>query len=233
MGGCRDYAGSSGDGVSYGDVTFMDGATAASWFGWQNNDAIGNGNGALLTKGTFASGSFYTYFDVVSSTTRQIIFVRDGTNVKSLYNSNDTTSTLYGTGTWNFVTVTWTTGPTWVLYVNGESKALSVFTAGNPSSIANSAAALEAGSFDGIDAAMDGKMAYNGMYDTVISNSQVFELMWNPFAVFSNAQFMAPGWNPSATNEIDLVRGTSGTPTNASESFDGPPVGMLYAGACQ
>lgn len=225
MGASRNYPGGNGQGVNYGDVTFMDGKTQLTFCNWINNSSLPNQNGTHVAKGGFGNGSFAFF----GGNSFQVLFLRSNSNVNSEYITDDPPSVLFGTNQWVFVAYTWTTGPTWNIYVDGDSKAISELTAGNPLDIANSSLSMATGEFTNANHQMHGNLAYSTFYDSVLSLEQTNELRWNPFVIFSDIQFMAPGWNPSATNEIDIIQGTSGTPTNAPESFDGPPVGCFAA----
>lgn len=232
MGASRDYLGvGTASYLDFGDTTIMDGATTYSQSCWFQADSIGNNTGVMISKGAFAAGSFYTYFATSGATVRQFMMLRSTVAV-SLYRSVSATSSFYNTTTWQHCTVTWTTGPTWKLYANGVSQSVELNTAGNPASIQNSATSLDCGGFGGTTSVMDGRMAYNSLYTAVLSQAMVDELMWNPYTIFNSAVFLSPGINPSATNEVDIIGGLSGTPSNAAENFDGPPIGIYAACAC-
>jgi hypothetical protein len=225
MGASRQYPGTNGNGINYGDVTFMDGATGFTVTAWQNFSDISRYDGFQTIK----NGCFFNIWEI-TGTVKSFIFAVGSSGLSQARTVDDIT-TLYSTGVWYYVTYTWSTPATFGIYTNGNSESLTSIS-GTVASLDNSADDLQTGLGNTAARPYTGLMAYNTLYTEAMTVEKITELMHNPFVIFENVQFNAPGWNPSATNEIDIIQGTSGTPTSASESFDGPPVGV-YAAANQ
>lgn len=226
MGASRDYSGAGDSQIDYGDTTILDSATAMTACCWINPDNLTTPGGATLTKGSFTGGAYYSYFDTDGGD-YHFFYVRSDADVNSIYRSSGELSTLFTAGTWAFMAYTWTTPKTWTYYINGVSKALTEYTAGEPASIANNAIPIQTGGFQPSAIGYDGKMAFNMLYAAALSAAQVLELMYNPLCIFGSAKFIAPGWEATATNEKDLVSNLAGTPSNATSIADGPPVFVL------
>lgn len=224
MGASRSYPGTSGNGIDYGNFTSMNGQTEATFLCWQYFEDLTRFDGDALTK----SASYANYFDIEGAIVKDNLLITrlDGTRIAR---SDDATTTLYSTGTWYFKAWTWTGPSTFSFYIDLQSISINTAGTGTSDTIATSANPLYSGRDTNAAIRFEGRMAYNQMYSTTMNLAQIQEQMYNPFVIFENVQFNAPGWNPSATNEIDIIQGISGTPTSASESFDGPPVGCFAA----
>lgn len=227
MGASRAYTQASSSYIDYGDTTIVDGATSLTMAAWIKPGSLSVANCPMFSKGSFTDGAFYNYWDNDGGD-YHFFFIRDGGGTSVIYRSSDAVSSLYSTGTWYWVVITWATPSTFTFHVNATSKSVTSYSAGSPTSIGNVTATMRTGRFStGPTVSLEGSMAYNALYSAVVSLAQIQELMYNPYCVFSNAKFMAPGTKATGTNELDVVSGLSGTPSNATSSADGPPIFML------
>jgi len=165
--------------IDMGDITSMDGKTAATWVFWIKPDTF-TADAAILRKLKSSSWAFSIGLvdtSVGSPFTGMKLMVYDGTNFARWDSGNGELSTSM-----QMVAVVWSGGSSASLYVNGVSKTFTHGTVtgdGSPTSIANvtehcsMGARYNAGSEDLF---FDGIIDEMKMYDTALSPAEITAL---------------------------------------------------------
>ena len=111
------------------------------------------------------------------------------------------------------------------LYVNDTVKILNAFTGGSLANTAN----FTLGEFGGGSTDYNGREAFVHMYNRVLNDGEVLQIMRYPGSIRQNLQGFWPLWGVPTEPDISGSQ-FSGTVTGAIPSLDGPPInGMVIS----
>lgn len=221
-GAASDFVPANDDRFNHGDVTNFDGLSALSVAVFFKLDA--SSTGRLITKwGDLASERSFL---LERAFTDEIQFaVGDSSTLCAKY----TSAANIGTGAWHYAVGVWSTSGNITIYIDGSSQGLTTNFCGAMTTIQNTSKNLEIGhETDESADAIDGQMAYAGIYKRALTAVDVAELRFKPESFQSDGLWAL--WDATTVTIKDLSgSNNNGTPAAASgggpdEVSDGPPV---------
>lgn len=216
MGGSYTFDG-TGDYLTYGDLSFMDGLTSMTATMWFKRPV--SPDGGLLGKWTGANAnSYYLYVDGSDKITTNI---GDPSGNRINEKTNDIT-TFTTAGQWHYLAWVWEGGNTEEVYVDGTGRITSTSTAQNPTSWGGGTAPWVIGAIRTSSNYGNMDMAYVRIFDYALTEAEWREIQYNPYALTKGLVFATDLTDTAAT---DLVAGSTATAGgDATLSTDGPPV---------
>jgi hypothetical protein len=197
---------------------------------WIQFDELGTA--AQYYFGRDYDSSFCLGYDGTDSSNRKLELQVTGTGGHFIRSSDDLGSTLLTASVWSHVAWTWDYNggsPQFGLYVDGVSKTSSYRVWSDVVS-AMSAGTSDLGIGDTpLSATYDfaGKISYVRLFDRALSQAEVQDQVYNPYAYTTN---LVGGWDLLTTSPPDISgNGLGGTNSGSATSTDGPPV-HLFAG---
>lgn len=230
-GGCFDFDGTSNGYVTMSALTGMNGAVGATQVFWINWDAIPSDT---RSAGGFHNG--FTNSSICYNSTETSTF---GTNflLNTSNRKQPATTTapgsLFSTNTWYHYVCTWDGVSDAIgnfkLYMNTTSQTIAFrWDSGTLTALGTNTTALEWGCLSPGTFAMNGRLAYCGMYSRGMTVDEVQEIQFNPFAFADGMETMTPMYS-STPVDIGARGAASAVGSGATLNTDGPPI-YLWCG---
>ena len=222
MGSSFNFDGVSDD-INYGDLTPFDNITAFTFTGWVRFNDVTKTNQAIFSKSwSVPKQRFYLYIDAG----RNFEFnVNDDNAGADRRHIEEWQGWIAGTSNniWYHYAWTWSASANDMkLYVDGVEKTLVVVNAGAVAALSADADPFVVGDFGTSNSfELDGKMAYLRLFDRVLSQNEVLEIMHTPDAIVNGLVF---GPNLTNSSAKDPVTGVTPTINGATLDSAGPPV---------
>lgn len=221
-GGASDFVPANDDRFDHGDMTTFDGISAISFSLWFRLDA--SPTGRMVTKWGDSAGERSFILEDAFTDEIQLAVADSGTLCAKYTSSLNIT-----TGSWYHAVAVWSGGTNIAIYANGTSQSISTNFCNSVSSIQNTAKTLQIGheTDEAVDA-IDGQMAYVGIFKRALSAVDAAELRFKPEPFQSDGLWAL--WDATTVTAKDLSgSNNNGTPGAASgggpdEVTDGPPV---------
>jgi len=205
--------------LNYGDTTAWDGATEITYSWWTRMESLANGQG-WYGKSIDAGERCYCYLEshgwffwnIESAAGRRAIKVANWSSVATV-------------NVWEHYCVTWAANAGTNLvkfYFNGVDTAYDIYAGGNAGALPNTNNDLILGNLTPTGGwFIDGQMAYFRVHTRVLSQNEVYELMYQPDSIVDGL-VIAPDLTNSSCK--DPITGITPGKTNTSLSNYGPPV---------
>lgn len=208
----------AGAAINMGQIVSQLAGVSSCTFCWWHNWTSTSGTQAPFTEYTSFTPSNY-YVDTSGGILRLVVN-EDGSKWRRVTTTNSVAS-LFTTGIWYHLAVTFHSTDQGQWYINGETTATSLSGAlpvdalnGNPTQL------LEFGGYFSSNGITNGKMAYWNAYDRELSQAEIKEVMHKPGSCGPVANVRLIEDTP-----IDIINGNTGSITGSvTMDKSGPPV---------